>query len=219
MPSPSADETGDDVPAVTGPSGQPVTLADTDADLEVHGRIGYGTRTPWFLGGLLVLVVVAIGFTSFLNGRDEDDSGIADMAPAFEMMLFDGSTFRLEEHRGQVVVLNFWASWCKPCREEMPALQQASAAAGDDVVFVGIGAKTDREEDARAFADEFAITYPVGRDTEGGDRVNGAIQTDYRVFAFPSTYVIDPDGRIDAVLIAPIDEASDIQPYIDAARE
>ncbi len=196
-----------------------MTLADTDADLEAHGRIGYGTRTPWFLGGLLVLAVVVIGFAGFLNGRDEEDSGIPEMAPGFELMLFDGSTFRLAEHRGQVVVLNFWASWCEPCREEMPALQQAADEAGDEVVFVGIGAKTDREDDARAFAEEFAITYPVGRDTEGGDRVNGAIQTDYGVFAFPSTYVINPEGRIDAVLITPIDEASDIQPYIDAARD
>lgn len=196
-----------------------MTLADTDADLEVHGRIGYGTRTPWFLGGLLVLVVVVIGFVGFLNGRDEEDSGIPEMAPDFELMLFDGSTFRLAEHRGQVVVLNFWASWCEPCREEMPALQQAADEAGNEVVFVGIGAKTDREDDARAFAEEFAITYPVGRDTEGGDRVNGAIQTNYGVFAFPATYVINPEGRIDAVLITPIDEASDIQPYIDAARD
>ncbi|MBA3378293.1 MAG: TlpA family protein disulfide reductase [Chloroflexia bacterium] len=207
------------MPAGTGPASRPVTLADTDADLEVHGRIGYGTRTPWFLGGLLVLVVVVIGFVGFLNGRDEEDSGIPEMAPDFELMLFDGSTFRLAEHRGQVVVLNFWASWCEPCREEMPALQQAADEAGDEVVFVGIGAKTDREDDARAFAEEFAITYPVGRDTEGGDRVNGAIQTNYGVFAFPSTYVINPEGRIDAVLITPIDEASDIQPYIDAARD
>ena len=117
------------------------------------------------------------------------------------------------------MVVNFWASWCEPCREEMPALQQAADAAGDDVVFVGVGAKTDREADARAFAEEFAITYPIGRDTEGGDRVNGAIQTAYGVFAFPSTYVIDPEGRIDAVLITPFAEATEILSYIDAARD
>jgi len=195
-----------------------VTLADTDEDLAVHGRIGYGTRTPWMLGGLLVLAVVVIGVASLLDGRGDEGTGVLEVAPAFELTLFDGSTFRLDEHRGQVVVLNFWASWCEPCREEMPALQAAAKAAGPDVVFVGIGAKTDRDEDARAFAEEFAITYPVGRDIQGGDPANGAIQLAYRVFAFPSTYVIDPEGRIDAVLIAPIDEAADIAPYIEAAR-
>lgn len=197
-----------------------MTLADTDADLEVHGRIGYGVKTPRVLGLLLVLAVLAIGIVGYLNGRGNDDEpDVPELAPTFTMTLFDGSEFRLEDHRGKVVVVNFWASWCEPCREEMPALQQAADEAGNDVVFVGVGAKTDREGDARAFAEEFAITYPVGRDTEGGDRVNGAIQTDYGVFAFPSTYVIDPEGRIDAVLITPIAEAAEIQSYIDAARE
>lgn len=210
MPSPA--------PGAPGPPGPPGPLADTDEDLEVHGRIGYGTKTPWFLGGLLVLAVAAIGLVSVLNGPD-DDSGIPDMAPGFELALFDGTTFRLDDHRGQVVVLNFWASWCEPCREEMPALQQAADRAGSGVVFVGIGAKTDRDDDARAFAEEFSITYPIGRDTEGGDRVNGAIQTAYGVFAFPSTYIIDTEGRIDAVLITPIDEAAEILPYIEAARD
>lgn len=196
-----------------------MTLADTDADLKVHGRIGYGVKTPRVLGLLLVLAVAAIGIVGYLNGRGGDGSSVPEVAPAFTMTLFDGSEFRLEDHRGQVVVVNFWASWCEPCREEMPALQQAADEAGDDVVFVGVGAKTDRDDDARAFAEEFAITYPVGRDTEGGDPVNGAIQTAYDVFAFPSTYVIDSDGRIDAVVITSFAEATEIQSYIDAARD
>jgi peroxiredoxin len=195
-----------------------MTLADTEEDLAVHGRIGYGHKSPWFLGGIFLLVVLVLGFASYLNGREDESPGIPDVAPDFEMALFDGGTFRLADHRGEVVVLNFWASWCDPCRDEMPALQQASIQSGAGVVFVGVGAKTDKDDDARAFADEFAITYPIGRDTEGGDRVNGAIQTGYGVFAFPATYVIDPEGNVDAVLLAPVESAADIQPYIDAAR-
>jgi cytochrome c biogenesis protein CcmG, thiol:disulfide interchange protein DsbE len=204
--------------SLVGVSGKPMTLADTDEDLAVHGRIGYGHKSPWFLGGIFLLVVLVLGFASYLSGREDDPSGIPDVAPEFEMALFDGSTFRLADHRGKVVVLNFWASWCEPCRDEMPALQLASTQAGADVVFVGIGAKTDKDDEARAFAEEFAITYPIGRDTEGGDRVNGSIQTDYGVFAFPSTYVIDPEGNIETVLMTPIDDPADIQPFIDAAR-
>lgn len=71
---------------------------------------------------------------------------------------------------------------------------------------------------SRAFAEAFGITYPIGRDTDGGDRVNGAIQTAYGVFGYPSTFVIDGQGRVDAVLVSPIDDAADIRPYIDAAR-
>ncbi len=195
-----------------------MTLADTDEDLVVHGRIGYGHKSPWFLGGIFLLVVLVLGFASYLNSREDDPSGIPDVAPDFEMALFDGGTFRLADHRGQVVVLNFWASWCEPCREEMPALQLASTQAGADVVFVGIGAKTDKDDEARAFAEEFAISYPIGRDTEGGDRGNGSIQIDYGVFAFPSTFVIDPEGNVDAVLMTPIDDPADILPFIDDAR-
>jgi len=206
-----------DQPASVGPTGKPVTLSDTEEDLLVHGRIGYGTRTPWIMGGLLVLVVAVLGIATLLNNR-ADGGDEPKVAPDFTLTLFDGTEFRLADHRGKVVVVNFWASWCDPCREEMPALQQAASAAGDEVVFVGVGAKTDKDDDARAFATDYGVTYPIGRDTEGGDRVNGAIQTAYGVFGFPATYVIDPDGNIDAVLMTPITDPAALQPYIDAAR-
>lgn len=202
----------------TGTSGNPMTLADTEEDVGVHGRIGYGRKSPWVLGGILALVVVVLGLASLLDGQ-ETDGDTPDVAPDFEMTLFDGGTFRLADHRGKVVVINFWASWCEPCRDEMPALQAVSDDAGDEVVIVGVGAKTDRDDEARAFAGEFGITYPIGRDTEGGDRVNGAIQMAYGVFAFPSTFIVDPDGNISTILIAPFDDPAELQPYIDAARD
>ena len=101
---------------------------------------------------------------------------------------------------------------------ELMCVLAAREIKDEDVVFVGIGSKTDKDDDARDFAEQYAVTYPIGRDTEGGDRVNGAIQIDYGVFGFPATYIIDPEGNIDAVLISPIDDPADLQPYIDAAR-
>jgi thiol-disulfide isomerase/thioredoxin len=204
--------------SLVGASGKPMTLADTDEDLEVHGRIGYGTNTPRVLGGLLLVVVLLIGGWSWLERQDSEEPEAPRDAPGFELALFNGETFRLEDHRGKVVVINFWASWCEPCQEEMPALQAAADEAGDDVVFVGVGAKTDTDDDAAAFAETYGVTYAIGRDTEGGDRVTGQIQLDYGVFAFPATYIVAPDGTISTVLMTPIDDKDDIVPLIDEAR-
>ncbi len=204
--------------SLVGTSGKPMTLADTDEDLEIHGRIGYGTRTPRMLGGLLLLVVLLLGGWSWLDRQDDGERDAPRDAPLFEMALFNGETFRLEDHRGKVVVINFWASWCEPCQEEMPALQAAADGTGDDVVFVGVGAKTDTDEDAEAFAETHGVTYAIGRDTEGGDRITGQIQLDYGVIAFPATYIVAPDGTISTVLMTPIDDKDDILPYIEDAR-
>jgi thiol-disulfide isomerase/thioredoxin len=203
--------------SLIGTSGKPMTLADTDDDLVVHGRIGYGTRTPWLLGGLLLLVVVVLGIAGFLRNQ-ENDTVDASAAPDFELTLFDGSTFHLADQRGKVVVLNFWASWCDPCREEMPALQAAAEAAGDDVVFVGVAAKNDNADDARAFADEFGITYPAGQDTGGDNRAYGPIQLAYNVIGFPATFIIDPDGNVDTLVMGPIEDLEAIDDLIAAAR-
>jgi cytochrome c biogenesis protein CcmG/thiol:disulfide interchange protein DsbE len=111
-------------------------------------------------------------------------------APPFTLTLFDGSVLRLADLRGNVVLVNFWASWCVPCREEARALETASRHYRTrGVVFVGINIQ-DKEPDARAFLDEFGITYANGIDP--GSR----IAVDYGVYGIPETFVIDGGGRI-----------------------
>ncbi|HWV22883.1 MAG TPA: TlpA disulfide reductase family protein [Thermomicrobiales bacterium] len=142
---------------------------------------------------------------------------IGDPAPDFEMETFDGDTFRLSEHRGEVVIVNFWGSWCDPCRDEMPAFQSAWETADPDVTFVGVGSKRDPEDKAMAFADEFGVTYPIGRDTEGGTAANGQITKDYNIMVFPTTYIVGPDGNISAIVMYAMD-MDDLAGYIDQAR-
>ncbi|MGH7307430.1 MAG: TlpA family protein disulfide reductase [Candidatus Rokuibacteriota bacterium] len=137
---------------------------------------------------LAVLALLAYGFTR--EPRYIESPMLGRPAPAFTIALFDGRTLRLEDLRGQVVFLNFWASWCPPCRAEAPALEMAWRASKDQgVMFVGISTQ-DEEDRARGFVDEFGITYPNGRDP------GGRIAIDYGVWGLPETFFIGPDGRI-----------------------
>ncbi|HWV36522.1 MAG TPA: TlpA disulfide reductase family protein, partial [Thermomicrobiales bacterium] len=173
----------------------------------------------------LVAVVAVIGLFAVIqrSGGGDDASGnvglarIGDPAPDFAMETFEGDTFRLSDHRGEVVIVNFWGSWCDPCRDEMPAFQSAWENADPDVTFVGVGSKRDPEDKAMAFADEFGVTYPIGRDTEGGTVAAGQITKDYSIVAYPTTYVIDPEGNISAIIMNAMD-IHDLAGFIDEAR-
>ncbi len=205
-----------------------VMLADDDEDQEERGRIGYGPNeraSSWLLGLVLVLVIVAIGVYSLIGGDDEGDASTglesarnAGPAPDFALTTFEGDTFQLSDHRGEVVIVNFWGSWCDPCREEMPAFQEASRSSGNDVTFVGVGSERDREDKAREFADEFGVTYPIGLDSEGGSVAAGQITKDYNVSFYPTTFVIGPDGDISSVVVGQMD-TDDLASYIAKARE
>jgi cytochrome c biogenesis protein CcmG/thiol:disulfide interchange protein DsbE len=155
-----------------------------------------------------VLALLAYGFTR--EPRYLESPMLGRPAPAFELALFDGGRFRLEAARGKVVFVNFWASWCPPCRAEAPALETAWRKLKDEgVVFVGINTQ-DEEAAARAFLDEFGISFVNGRD------VGGRIAIDYGVWGLPEAFIIDAEGRVTykhvgtlspAMLAAKIDEA------------
>ena len=123
-------------------------------------------------------------------GKVIDARAPAAASPDFTLSRFDGATLHLSDYRGQVVVVNFWGSWCPPCQREAPRLEavyQRYQPRG--VVFTGIDVQ-DQEQDARAFIKQFQITYPNGQDgTE-------AIASVYGVTGLPTTVVIDRQGRI-----------------------
>lgn len=136
--------------------------------------------------GAALLILLALAF--FLPGGGRPAPG--DPAPDFDLVLLDGTEVSLSDLQGQVVVLNFWASWCMPCREEAPDLQAVWEAYQDeDVVLIGIGHK-DAEDASQAFVEEFRLTYPNGVDPKG--RISRA----YGVTAVPETFVIDAAGKV-----------------------
>jgi cytochrome c biogenesis protein CcmG, thiol:disulfide interchange protein DsbE len=137
---------------------------------------------------MAVLGLLAWGFTR--EAKFISTPLLARPAPAFSLTLFDGAGLRLEELRGKVVFLNFWASWCPPCRAEARMLEASwRGFKGRGVVFLGINIQ-DKDEAAREFLREFDVTYPNGMDP------GSKIAIDYGVWGLPETFIIDREGRI-----------------------
>lgn len=179
---------------------------------EDHGRIGYGRLarfTPYGLAALLVVGLAAIGLARGEPTAAPDPGGIVGKpAPDVTLRVLDGSTLRLADLRGSVVLVNFWASWCEPCREEMPVLQrygERTARTGERTVVVGVGVRTDFDDEARALVRDLGLTYPIGRDTDVAGPGIGPIQ---RAFAItdllPATVVVRPDGVVDRLHLGPL---------------
>ncbi len=130
-----------------------------------------------------------------LPGADEAESVHADKAPDFMFYDMDGESHMLSEYFGQPIVMNFWASWCPPCRNEMPIFQDAYEKYGDEVLFLMIDLTDggrELEANGRMFVEEQGFTFPIYFDLDG-DGV-----TKYSLYYIPDTYFIDSDGNISA---------------------
>ena len=126
------------------------------------------------------------------------------LSPEFELEMLDGENGALQDFSGKVVLLNFWASWCPPCRSEMPAVQrvyETYQADGFEVVAVNM-AHQDSLPDVQSFLDVYGLTFPVLLDQTGETAAK------YQVRALPTTFLIDRQGVIREVLIGgPLSEA------------
>ncbi len=125
-----------------------------------------------------------------LDGSGAEPIERGSPAPAFELPALEGEPVSLGAYAGRVVLVNFWATWCKPCEEEMPAMErlyQAHREAGFELLAIAVG---EPEEVVRPFRDRLGLTFPVLLDEDK------RVSLSYQTFRFPESYLIGPDGRV-----------------------
>jgi thiol-disulfide isomerase/thioredoxin len=138
---------------------------------------------------ILLTVLMALLLLSGCSDEQRTELAEKEVAADFTLKLFDGQDFRLSDHKGKPVFINFWASWCIPCIEEAAAIEQVHKEySKKDVVFIAI-AINDTETKAREFVDEYNLSFATGLDS-------GEIQESYPLFGVPTTLFVDRHGKI-----------------------
>ncbi|MCP1094277.1 TlpA family protein disulfide reductase [Bacillaceae bacterium OS4b] len=146
---------------------------------------------------LLSLITVAIvqAMDNESKGNDEKDAlgglKIGAKAPNFSLKTLDGKQVELSDYEGKKVMLNFWATWCPPCKKEMPDMEKYTQQAGDDVVVLAVN--IDPENDVQAFVKDNGITFTIPLDSQSA---KNPVNERYKILSIPTTYFIDKKGII-----------------------
>ena len=184
---------------MTSPESAPTT--------DARPRPRWGAALVW-IGVISLLALVGFG----LMRTQQGPVGVGAAVPEFRLTTFDGETIDSLEQRGRIMVINFWASWCKPCEQEAAELEEAHRLLREEgILFLGVN-YVDTEREALAYLERFDITYPNGPDL--GTRISQA----FRIRGVPETYVVDPDGRLTHVKIGPFESLAEILAAVDTAR-
>ncbi len=173
-------------------------------------------QTGWFWGVVIGLVlIVGIGWIIFSRtliggGANGGEAATLDPAPVaghpapdFELVTVEGETVQLSDFKGKPVIVNFWATWCGPCRAEFPEFQEAAVDNADRLVIIGVNnTSADQADLVPGFLEEFGITFPIVLDTENGDTAKA-----YRIIGLPTTVFIDSNGVVNEVFTGPLNKA------------
>ncbi|MFI8687975.1 peroxiredoxin family protein [Rossellomorea sp. NPDC077527] len=127
-----------------------------------------------------------------------------DRAPDFTLTTLDGEKVKLSDYQGKKVILNFWATWCPPCKAEMPHMQQYyekhAKKENVEILAVNLTSQDDGKKAVQQFVDGYELTFPILMDEKGD------IGDDYRAFTIPTTYMIDTGGIIQHKIVGPMNE-------------
>lgn len=177
---------------------EPLTTQAATDSADVPGKSG----TSKLVIGLLSLVIFAGAFAMvWLQSSKYEPLTVGKVAPDFELPDLTEQEVRLSDYRGKVVFLNFWATWCKPCKEEMPSMEVLYRQFKDDGLVV-LAVSIDRvttKDDIPPFVKSMDLSFPVLVDSWG--------QTDkrYKLMGVPETYIIDQEGVLREKIIGPRD--------------
>ncbi len=162
-------------------------------------------------GGLnavsIIIIVVVVALIALVGAQLANQTtpftlAVGNPAPTFSLTTFDGQAMDNETLAGNVVVMNFWASWCVPCHDEAPMLESTwTEYADQNFIMLGV-THADVERDSREFIDQYAITYPNAPDP------GAHIYDRYGLTGVPETFIIAPDGTVAYILRGPLTEAT-----------
>lgn len=174
-------------------------------EIQASQKPGWGRLLIW-IGLFLILGIIGLGLIRTQEGPVRK----GQRAPDFVLTTFGGDEINSKDFAGKVVVVNFWASWCKPCEGEAADLEAAWRAyqPRGDTIFLGVD-YVDTEPEALAYLHKFEITYPNGPD------LRTAISQAFRIRGVPETYIIAPDGTLAHVQIGPFTSLAQIHSVIE----
>ena len=160
---------------------------------------------------LMIVVIALVGASVYLVSSSSSrppsewvkSVAVGDLAPDFQLKDTKGNKVSLSDLRGKVVVVNFWATWCPPCIEEMPSMERLNEViAGDDFVMLAINTEENGPSIVPAFLEKTPYTFPILYDNKG------VVQKRYGVFKFPESFIINKDGTVAEKIIGPLDWSS-----------
>jgi len=164
---------------------------------------------------IIIAFIALAGFMALIGwGLRRSMQGsilLGDPVPEFVMTTFDGQQYKTSDYDGKVIVVNFWASWCKPCEAEARELEEAFQhyrSSGDEVIFLGL-AYVDTEPNSLAYLKKFGITYPNGPD------LRTQVSQLFRVSGVPETFIIDRDGKLAYFKKGPFSSTQEILSVVD----
>lgn len=154
-----------------------------------------GKKIAWLIAVKVVALIIIAGivFYMVLPAKAADLKPFEGPTPPLALTTLEGEAVNLEQYRGKLAMVQFWATYCTPCRVEMPSMNRLQAQMGEDLVILAVN-MGETSEEVQQFVDEVKPEFKILMDEEG------AALAAWKVFAAPATFIVDPEGKIQYTL-------------------